>query len=46
MKEFNWSECFENNSTRKIIPDIERANSLIETAIERINLIKDINDNH
>lgn len=43
MKESNWSECLNFNLARKVTPDIKRANSLTETAKERISLIKDIN---
>ena len=43
MRESNWEECLENNSTRRISPDIKRAQSLIETAKERLNLINEIN---
>ena len=44
MKEASWNECMENNSTIKISPDKARANSLIETADERIKLIREINE--
>ena len=43
MKESNWSECLNFNLARKVTPDIKRANSLTETAKERISIIKDIN---
>ena len=42
MKDTNWQECLDNNSAREISPDINRSNSLNETANERINLIKEI----
>jgi hypothetical protein len=44
MKETNWNECLSNNSAKNITSDISRAKSLIETANERINLIKEINE--
>ena len=44
MKEASWNDCLTNNSARKISPDIKRANSLIETAKERISLTKEINE--
>ena len=44
MKDSSWNDCIESNSAKKITPDIERAKSLTETAIERINLIKETNE--
>ena len=44
MKEANWNDCLTNKSAKTITPDIKRAESLIETANERINLIKGINE--
>lgn len=44
MKESNWEDCLFNNSAKNITPNTERANSLIETAKERISLIKEINE--
>ena len=44
MKESNWQDCLNNQSARIVKPDIKRAKSLIETADERINLIKEINE--
>lgn len=44
MKEANWDDCIANNSAKKVSPDIKRAESLIETANERISLIKEINE--
>ncbi len=44
MKETSWNDCIFNNSARKISPDIHRAESLKETAMERISLIKTINE--
>lgn len=44
MKENNWDDCLISNSTRRITPDLKRAQSLIEVAIERISLIKEINE--
>ena len=43
MKEANWNDCLINSSAKTITPDIKRAESLIETANERINLIKEVN---
>ncbi|MBI4453617.1 hypothetical protein HY636_03145 [Candidatus Woesearchaeota archaeon] len=43
MKETNWNDCLFNNSAKAVTPDINRAESLIETARERISLIKEIN---
>ena len=37
--EADWKECLEKTA-RRITPDINRANSLIETAKERISLIE------
>mgnify|MGYP001566716366 CR=1 FL=1 len=44
MKEANWQDCLISNSARKVSPDLMRANSLIETAKERIGLVKEINE--
>ena len=44
MREASWEECIENNSTVRISSDKERAMSLIETAKERIAIIKEINE--
>ncbi len=44
MKESSWMECIETNSVKEITPDIQRSNSLIETAEDRINLIQEINE--
>jgi uncharacterized protein (UPF0332 family) len=44
MKEANWDDCLFNKSTKKTTPDLKRAKSLIETANERISLIKEINE--
>ena len=38
MREASWNDCIETNSVKKVSPDIERANSLIETSEERINI--------
>lgn len=43
MKETNWEDCIINNSARKVSPDSKRAESLIETAEERIDLINEVN---
>jgi len=44
MKETNWNDCLTNRSAKNGSPDIKRAESLIETAKERICLIKEINE--
>lgn len=44
MKEANWNDCLLNKSARIITPNIKRAESLIETAKDRISLIKEINE--
>ena len=44
MKEKNWDDCLNNKYVKTITPDIRRAESLIETANERISLIKEINE--
>ncbi len=44
MKETNWKECLINKSAKTITPDIQRAESLIETANERIKLVKEVNE--
>jgi len=43
MREASWSDCLEAYSAMRVSPDRERAKSLIETADERIRLVKDIN---
>ena len=43
MKEASWDDCILSNSARTVSPDVKRADSLIETAKERISLIKEIN---
>lgn len=44
MKEASWIECLESNSAVQVSPDKERAKSLIETAEERVNQIKEIHE--
>ena len=44
MKETSWNDCLINKSARITTPDVKRAESLIETANERISLIKEINE--
>jgi len=44
MKEQNFQDCIDEGSTKRQTPDNARANSLIATAKERINLIKEINE--
>ena len=43
MKSASWNDCLLNSSAKTITPDIKRAESLIETAEERINLVKEVN---
>lgn len=43
MREASWRDCIENSSAVKSSIDNARAESLIETAEERIKLIKKIN---
>jgi uncharacterized protein (UPF0332 family) len=43
VKETNWNECILNGLSRNIKVDVRRAESLIETAKERISLINEIN---
>jgi hypothetical protein len=42
MKEASWNDCIGSNAARGVSPDNERARSLIETAEERMGLIKGI----
>ena len=44
MKDANWNDCLINKSAKITTPDVKRAESLIETANERISLIKEINE--
>ena len=44
MRETNWSDCLGNTSAKIISPDVKRAESLIETAKERISLIKEVTE--
>ena len=44
MKEKDWNGCLINKSAKTITPDIRRAESLRETAKERISLIKEVNE--
>lgn len=43
MKEASWNDCLENSTAVDISPNIERAKSLVETAEERLKVIKNIN---
>ncbi len=43
MKETCWDDCLSSNSAKIVTPDIQRAESLIETAKERISLIREVN---
>ena len=44
MKEANWEDCLFNKSAKSVSIDEKRAKSLIETAEERISLIKEITE--
>lgn len=44
MKEKNWNDCLSNKSAKITTPDIRRAESLTETAKDRISLIKEITE--
>ncbi|MBI2140556.1 hypothetical protein HYU14_06545 [Candidatus Woesearchaeota archaeon] len=44
MKETNWEGCLANTSAKRITPDFPRAESLIETAKERMSLIKEVTE--
>lgn len=44
MKEASWEDCLFNKSARIIAPDTKRAESLMQTAKERMSLIKEINE--
>ncbi|GIU68203.1 MAG: hypothetical protein KatS3mg001_053 [Candidatus Pacearchaeota archaeon] len=44
MKEKSWNDCIENQSVKKTTSDYERAKSLIETAEDRIGLVKEITE--
>ena len=46
MREANWNDCIANSSAKKISPDMKRAESLIETAKERIHLVKEIKEDN
>jgi len=41
MKESDWYECMEANSSSEVSPNKNKANSLIETANGRINFLKE-----
>jgi hypothetical protein len=44
MKESNWGDCLTTNSAKAITPDVRRAESLKETAEERIRLVAKITE--
>ncbi len=44
MKDANWSDCLISRNAISVTPNIRRAESLIETANERISLVKEINE--
>ena len=44
MRETHWNDCLSNKTAKNITPDINRAQSLIETANERISLIKEVHE--
>jgi hypothetical protein len=43
MREKSWNDCMSSMSSRRVSPDTKRAESLSETAEERIALIGKIN---
>ncbi len=44
MRESDWNDCLFNRSVKNVSSDKERAKSLMETAEERISLIKEVNE--
>ena len=44
MKEVCWRDCIDTISAKKVSPDVQRAHSLVETAKDRVSLIKEINE--
>lgn len=44
MKEARWHDCLINKSAKTMTPDLKRAASLIETAHQRMSLIKEIHE--
>ena len=44
MKDSDWEDCFNNNSARNVTPDINRAKSLKETALERIEVLGELTE--
>ena len=44
MKETCWDDCLANYSAKTVSPDLKRAESLMETAKDRIGLIKEVNE--
>ena len=46
MKETNWGDCLENASAKRVTPDVSRAESLRETAEERISLKKTLKSSY
>jgi uncharacterized protein (UPF0332 family) len=44
MKESCWEDCLFKRTAKNVTLDIRRAKSLIETANDRIDLIKEINE--
>nr|MBN1896491.1 hypothetical protein [Candidatus Aenigmarchaeota archaeon] len=44
MKEKSWNDCLDDMTARRVSPDVKRAESLIETAKERVDLIREVNE--
>ena len=44
MKESNWDDCLANYAAKRVTPDVLRAESLIETAKERIAQVGQITE--
>ena len=44
MRDANWKDCLINGNAILVTPNMKRAESLIETAKERINLVNEINE--
>ncbi len=44
MRETNWNDCLISHAAKTVSPDLQRAESLIETAQARIDLICDVNE--
>lgn|SRR3989338_5190140 len=44
MKESSWKDCIDSFTARSITPDKEKAKSLVETAYERIQQLREVNE--